>query len=165
VLGGYQLSSTLQLTSGQPFSVFASNQNTYAEPGTTSPFPNYSGAQLYPSKRTNFEWYNPAAFTLPANGTFGNVRRNSLYGPGIEYVNLSAGKKFDIHGNVKLQIRLDATNAFNHPSFGQPNGNLSVVNGQGIGQAFQQSSFGTNGQITGVQVGGRDLQGGVRLEF
>jgi hypothetical protein len=166
LVGGYQLSSTMQLTSGNPFSVFASGQNDYSVNGGATPFPNYSGASLRPAgKRTISEFYNPAAFTLPANGTFGNVRRNSLYGPGIEYVNMSAGKKFDIHEQVKLQIRLDATNVFNHPSFGTPNGNLITGPNQQVGQPYPANDFTTQGQITGVQVGGRDLQAGVRLEF
>jgi len=167
IFGGYQVSSTMQLTSGNPFSVFASSANTYAEPSSTAPFPNYTGAPLTPAGgHTNHQWYNPAAFSLPANGTFGNVRRNSLYGPGVEYVNISAGKRFSIYDNVKLQIRVDATNAFNHPSFGQPNGNLTTATGQVAGQAFSQTgSFGTKDQITSVSVGGRNLQGGLRLEF
>jgi hypothetical protein len=167
LLGGYQVSSTIQLTSGNPFSVTASSANTFSEPGSsTNPFPNYTGgiSTAPAGKRSIFEWYNPAAFTLPANGTFGNVRRNALYGPGIELVNISVGKKFDIYENVKLQIRLDATNAFNHPSFGTPNGGLGTVKGQLVGQPYQQSSFGGN-QITSVSVGGRTLQPGVRLEF
>lgn len=146
--------------------MFAASANTYAEPGTTEPFVNYSGISTRPlAGRSNFEWYSPAAFTLPANGTFGNVRRNSLYGPGIEYVNISAGKKFDIYESVKLQIRLDATNALNHPSFGQPNNILPTLGTQTVGQPYQETEFGTTGQITGVQVGGRNLQAGVRLEF
>ena len=39
------------------------------------------------------EWYNPSAFSEPANGAFGDVRRNSLYGPGTNTVNLSAFKE------------------------------------------------------------------------
>jgi len=174
LLGGYQISSTMQLTSGNPFSVFASSQNDYSVNGGAAPFANYTGAPTRPiGGRSIKEWYNPAAFSPPALGTFGDVRRNSLYGPALEYVNMSAGKKFDIHGNVKLQIRVDATNVFNHPSFGQPNGNLSNCSGppncpaaQQAGQPYtQQGSFGTNNQISGVSVGGRDLQGGLRLEY
>jgi hypothetical protein len=162
LVGGYQVSSTIQLQSGNPFSVYSS-ANSYAQAGSV--FPNYSGLPLYPKgKRSIQEWYNPAAFTLPANGTFGNVRRNSLYGPGVELVNISAGKKFDIYERVKLQIRADATNAFNHASFGFPNQNLSTGNGQLAGQPYAEDSF--NGQqITGLQVGGRKLQLGARLEF
>jgi hypothetical protein len=167
VLGGYQVSSTIQLTSGQPFSVSASGANTYAQPGTTdSPFPNYSGASLRPSGGHSLaEWYNPAAFTLPANGTFGNVRRNALYGPGLELVNISAGKTFDIHESVKMEIRLDANNAFNHTNLGQPNGTLPTGATQTAGMPYQQSYFGGANQITSTSVGGRGLQAGLRLQF
>ncbi len=167
LLGGYQVSSTLQLQSGNPFSIFAYSQNTYDEPGSTNtPFVNYSGSPLkLPGGHTNQEWFNPAAFTLPANGTFGNVRRNSVYGPGLEYVNISAGKRFSLYENVKLQIRLDATNAFNHPSFSNPSGNLITFTGQQPGQAYTQAGAGSGTLINGVTVGGRNLQGGVRLEF
>ena len=39
----------------------------------------------------------------PANGTLGNVRRNSLFGPGFVGVNLSLGKTFTLWENLKLQ--------------------------------------------------------------
>ncbi len=168
VLGGYQVSSTIQLSSGNPFTVFASGGDSYSEPGTgnpTIPFPNYTGISTRPvGGRSNVEWYNPAAFSLPTPGTFGNVSRNSLYGPGYELVNLSAGKKFDIYESVKLQLRLDATNAFNHANFEQPNNILQPVTGQQYGQAYQQAGFPAYGQITAAG-GGRTLQAAFRLEF
>ena len=113
LLGGYQVSSTLQLQSGNPFSIFAYSQNTYDEPGSSStPSVSYSGAPLrLPGGHTNQEWLNPAAFPLPANGTFGDVRRNSLYGPGLEYVHLSAGKQFTLrnagHRFNRVPVRAD----------------------------------------------------------
>jgi hypothetical protein len=164
VLGGYQISSTIQLTGGQPFSVFASGANSYSQAGSV--FPNYSGVSTKPKAgRTIEEWYNPAAFTLPANGTYGDVRRNALYGPGIELINLSLGKVFDIYKSVKLQIRADATNAFNHLNPGLPQANLSTQNGQTAGQAYPENIF--NGeQINGaVQGGSRVIQLGARLQF
>jgi hypothetical protein len=164
LLGGYQLSSTIQLTSGNPFTVTAATQNTYAQPGSSNnPFPNYvGGTTVPPGGRGIQNWFNASAFTVPANGTFGNVRRNSVYGPGLEYVNLSAGKKFDIYESMKLQLRLDATNALNHPSFGQPNSGLNSTSTTGANYTVN----GVGGpQITSVKVGGRDLQAGIRLEF
>jgi hypothetical protein len=163
VLGGYQISSTIQLSDGQPFSVTTS-QNSYSQAGSV--FPNYSGISTRPKGgRTIQEWYNPAAFTLPANGTYGNVRRNSLYGPGIELVNISAGKVFDIYKSVKLQIRADATNAFNHLNPGLPQTGLPTFNGQQPGQAYLENSFGGE-QINGaVQGGSRVIQLGARLQF
>jgi len=160
-VGGWQLSSTIQLTTGNPFTV-SDGHSTYAQGGGA--FPNVTGISTKPvGGRTWQEWYNPAAFSLAAPGTFGNERRNQLYGPGVDLVNLSAGKKFTLHNQVKLQIRADATNAFNHPSFGQPNVNLSTFNGQLPGQPFQYSP-GSN-QINSTTVGGRNVQLGARVEF
>jgi hypothetical protein len=174
LLGGYQISSTMQFTSGNPFSLFASGQSTYADIGqNNNPYVNYVGGghnlMGVPGGRNAFEWFNPANFTVTPNGTFGNVRRNSLYGPGLETENISAGKKFDIFESMKLQLRLDATNAFNHASLGQPNGSLNSSNtpgaaysGNGInGSLANPASY----QITGAKVAGRVIQAGVRLEF
>jgi hypothetical protein len=162
LLGGYQISSTIQLTGGQPFTVTTS-ATSYSQAGSV--FPNYSGVSTRPrGGHTIEEWYNPAAFTLPADGTYGDVRRNSLYGPGIELVNISAGKVFDIYKTVKLQIRADATNAFNHfnpglPSTNLPTGNLTP------GQEYPEDSF-SGKQINGsVQGGSRVIQLGARLQF
>jgi hypothetical protein len=167
VLGGFQVSSTIQLTSGQPFTVFANDAHSYSQAGSV--FPNYSGLAIHPRNgRSKEEWYNPAAFTLPANGTYGNVRRNSLYGPGVELINISAGKVFDIYKSVKLQIRADATNAFNHLNPGLPNGGLPTYNQNGVtqqpGQSYLENSFGGQ-QITGTQGGARVIQLGARLQF
>lgn len=179
LLGGYQISSTMQLTSGNPFSVTnaISGANTYSEPGSTvNPFVNYVGGNSktmvgVPGGRNAFEWFNPANFTVPANGTPGNVRRNTLYGPGLEAVNISAGKKFDIYENVKLQLRVDATNALNHTSLGQPNGGLNTATSNNAGASYIGNGVGgtvgnpSQGQITGNKFSGRNLQGGLRLEF
>jgi hypothetical protein len=167
IIGGYEVSSTMQFRSGNPFTVYASDVNTYAEPSFTSPFPNLSGLTTRPKNgHSIFEWYDPQGFSLPSNGTFGTARRNTLYGPGLEDVNLSASKRFEIYHQVKLQIRADAFNAFNHTSFGQPNGNLTAGAGQLVGQPYPESDFGvTTPQITGAQLSGRTMQAGVRLEF
>jgi hypothetical protein len=166
-VGGWQVSSTMILQSGNPFTVYSS-QNTFEHAG--SAFPNYSGAPLYPTHKTYKQWFNPAAFTLPADYTFGNVRRNSLYGPGVELVNISAGKKFDIHESMKLQIRADATNAFNHATFGLPGGGLATATDssgaqtQFAGQAYNAGAGGFP-QISGLTSGARLVQVSARFEF
>ncbi len=166
IFGGYQVSTTLQLASGNPFSVISPVQDG-SEPGTGghNPFPDYSGANIIPTNRSVREWINPAAFQLPAALSFGNVGRNALRGPGTEVVNLSAGKKFDIYEKTKLQIRVDALNALNHPNFYLGSYlTLQQSKGQGPGQAFSQAAFGNANQI-GTVGGARAVQAGVRLEF
>jgi hypothetical protein len=156
VIGGWQISGMVLLSSGNPFTVY-SNQNTYAQVGSS--YPNWSGISPRPKHRSIQEWYNPAAFTQPANGTFGNVKRNSLYGPGIEQVNLSGQRTFSLPWTGgELEIRADATNAFNHPSFGVPNQNLSSSSGPG-------TVYTNITNITSTTVSGRYLQLGARLSF
>lgn len=163
LVGGFQISSTIQLTGGQPFTL-TTGANSYSQAGSV--FPNYSGISTRPSGgRSIQEWYNPAAFTLPANGTYGNVRRNSLYGPGVELVNISAGKIFDIYKSVKLQIRADATNAFNHFNPGTPQANLTTQSGQAAGTAYPENLFKGQEIVGSTQGGSRVLQLGARLQF
>lgn len=164
VLGGWQASTTNIFQSGNPFSVSVNNGDTYQHAGTQ--FPNYTGAPLYVTGKNHTVWLNPSAFSLVAPGQFGNVRRNSLYGPGVELVNLSVGKTFDIHEAVKLQIRADASNAFNHANFGLPGGGiygLTAYTGQQPGQAYRVNE--NTNQITGTTNGGRSLQLAAHLDF
>lgn len=180
-VGGWQVSGTLVLMSGNPFTVYGT-QNTFAQAGTQ--FPNWNpGVSWKPQHRSARceagsgpglgcvnEWYNPAAFTQPAAGTFGNVRRNSLYGPGINQENLSAGKTFFLPWEgVQFQLRADATNVFNHASFGPPTGTLS--GSSGAGQPYSWYTTDANGnqvgtnQINWTTVGGRSVQLQGRITF
>jgi hypothetical protein len=162
-LGGWQVSGTITLSTGNPFTV-TGDQNTHANGGGS--YPNWSGLSPKPAHRNITTWYNPEAFQKPADGTFGNVRRNVLYGPGLNVVNLSAHKEFALveawHHDVKLQIRADASNAFNHASFGEPNGDLT--NASGVGTNYTGTSGGGR-QINSVTVGGRAVQLGARVTF
>jgi len=93
---------------------------------------------------------NPA-FLIPEDATLGNVKRNSLYGPGYAQLDLSMGKTFNLYKDrYKFQLRIDATNALNHPVFGLPGTSLSSGNA---------------GQITSTIVGGRVMQLGGRFSF
>jgi hypothetical protein len=159
-IGGWQISGTIVESSGNPFQVFATN-STYQQAG--SQYPNLvSGVSSRPQSRSTGEWYNPAAFEAPANGQFGTLGRNPLVGPGLNYVNLSGGKTFSLPWEgIKLGIRCDATNAFNHPSFGTPSGSLSYPSGTDSGPYTGP----TGGQITSLTEGGRTVQLTGRISF
>jgi Carboxypeptidase regulatory-like domain/TonB dependent receptor len=168
-LGGFQVATTVIVASGNPFQVYATN-STYSHAG--SQFPNRTGASIIPQGgRTIANWYNPAAFSNPPNGTFGNSGKNPLVGPGFNLVNFSVLKSFNLPWEgIKFSIRCDAQNVFNHPSFGAPQGQLAAPDP--VTGVFQQTSnFQNKGinagqnQITSVQVPGRSLQLGARLSF
>jgi hypothetical protein len=158
-VGGWQIAGTVILQTGNPFTVYG-NQANYSLAGQMFPDRN-PGVSLYPSNRSILNWFNPAAFTEPAPGVFGNVRRNSLYGPGINTFNLSAAKGFSIpwREGIKIEFRADAQNVFNHPSFGTPS-NTNLSGAAGVGQPYTGT-----GPIRGLTVYGRNLQLGLRVSF
>jgi hypothetical protein len=181
VIGGWQVSGTLYLSTGSPYSVYGT-QNTYQLAGSAfpnwvrgvSPKPAHQSAKCEAGSGAQYgclnEWFNPAAFSQPANGTFGNVRRNILYGPGTNTVNLSAFKDFSLPWEgIKLKLSCAATNAFNHPAFSNPGGGLQ--GSPGVGQPYSWYTTASNGalvgtqQISGVNVGGRYAELQLRLDF
>jgi len=64
---------------------------------------------------------NPAAFSLPPVGQFGNAPRNFVRGFGTWQTDLAVRREFPIHEKLKLVLRAEAFNIFNHPNFGKIN--------------------------------------------
>jgi hypothetical protein len=57
---------------------------------------------------------NPAAFSTPLEGHWGNAGRNSITGPSQFSLNSSLGRNFIVHDRYTIDLRIDATNALNH---------------------------------------------------
>src|SRR5207249_10198151 len=169
ILGGWQISDTLVIQSGQPFTPVMNTDTSYSLAGSNFKlYPNLVGnPQL--SGRSVKQWFNEAAFAAPAAGTFGNVHRNQLTGPGLTTTNLSLSKTFTIWEQVKLQVRGDANNAFNHPSFGLPGNQLTQCPTSGSGTppagctAFNGAIATGSSSITSVTVPSRTMQVNARL--
>jgi hypothetical protein len=158
-IGGWQVSAIVINQTGNPFTVtYNGPNNSYSQAGGW--YPNVlRNPQLGFSKSIN-EWYDPTAYVTAANGTFGDSRRNSLRAPGINTANLSMGKTFRVNEQVGLQFRADASNVFNHPCFGAPDGNFNdPVNLSTVGRP--QGA----GTISSTTVGGRTMQISARLSF
>jgi outer membrane receptor protein involved in Fe transport len=77
--------------------------------------PDYTGAPLYaaPSGMS----LNPAAYTVPLPGQWGNAGRNSIIGPAQFTLNASMGRTFRLNGRFNLDLRVDSTNLLNHVTF------------------------------------------------
>jgi outer membrane receptor protein involved in Fe transport len=92
-----------------------------------------SGVNPKLSNPTISEWFNTAAFTVPAANTFGNVGRNTLRGPDWRDVDFSLGKTFWLGewagAQTHLEIRADAQDALNNPNFSQPSTAVGVAGG------------------------------------
>ena len=120
----WRLSALYQAQSGFPFtiSVFGDTANAGTLLGENPIRANYTGQPVFNSNTgTADAWFNPAAFSTPAAFTFGNVGRNSVYGPGLQTLDLALQREFAVTETVKFQIRAEAFNALNHTNLGTPN--------------------------------------------
>ena len=101
------------------------------------------------------QWFNPNAFVLPAAGTYGNVGRGVLSGPGLADLDLSLFKNLALTERVRLQIRSEFFNVLNHANFSSPN--AIVFSGTQISS--------TTGLITSTATTSRQIQFGMKLTF
>ncbi len=117
LVGGWQFNSTTTIQSGLPFNVNY-NRSGSTEGDTGPSRPDLVGDAQTGGSRTQF--YNPRAFGRPAPGTFGNLKRNSLSGPGYWRTDASLFKKFIFSETKELEFRIESVNVFNHVNLGQP---------------------------------------------
>jgi hypothetical protein len=77
--------------------------------------PDGTGAPVYAAPQGLF--LNPAAYTPPASGQWGNAGRDSIIGPSEFTLDASIGRTFRLHGRFNLDFRIDSTNFLNHVTF------------------------------------------------
>jgi hypothetical protein len=116
---GWQLVGIHSFTTGTPFTIHAmtdfSNAGGDARPNAVV------GVSDEPSGgRSRQQWFNPAAFTNPVSGQFGNVGRNTISGPGNVTIDFSIFKNFPINERARFQFRTEFFNLINHPNFRSP---------------------------------------------
>jgi Carboxypeptidase regulatory-like domain len=73
-------------------------------------------------------WFNTSAFAQPAAGTYGNVGRNTLRGPGINNLDLALFKNVEFGHGMRLQFRFESFNVLNHTQFRTVSQNLTSAN-------------------------------------
>lgn len=119
---------------------------------------------------------NPAAFTTPSPGTFGNLGRGALHGPGLSQFDLTLHKKFSITERLNTEFRFEAYNLFNRANFANPVVRLNNVLGTGTnqlqpGQAYNATTGGSFGSVlqtveSAVGLGAqRQIQLSLRFSF
>lgn len=77
--------------------------------------PDITGAPIHAAPAGLF--LNPAAYTAPAPGQWGNAGRDSIEGPAMFTLNGSIGRSFLLDNRYNLDLRLDSTNLLNHVTF------------------------------------------------
>lgn len=135
LLEDWQLAPIFQRTSGAPFSCL-SGTDVALDGQSTGQRCNITGVSPYLAhptwgSATGDSYFNPAAFVVPAAGTFGNSARNAYYGPAITTVNLAVSRRFPVWRESTLEFRVEEFNLFNHVNPGTSSG-VNGFTGAGI---------------------------------
>ena len=132
-LGGWTASVIATARAGLPVNVTIDRSNgsvpgQYAITGEERPNYVYGVSLTPPAGSTPGEWINPAAFSTPASGTFGNLGRNAFRAPGFSQVDLGLSKEVSLTERMSIRFRAEAFNLFNRAQYGAPNADISQSN-------------------------------------
>jgi carboxypeptidase family protein len=108
-------------------------------------------------QRTRERWFNTSAFALPVNGSFGTSARNQIHLPGLNQVDFSATKNFQLFERHRIQFRAEFFNFFNHVNLGAP---ILDIRNAAFGRVTS-----TNQGAAGMPGDARIVQFGLKYSF
>ena len=126
--GGWSVNTLLTARAGQPVNILLSSSATALPDGNNvNQRPNrVPGVPLYLPGRAVHAWLNPAAFSVPAAGTHGNLAPNAVTGPPIWQDDATVEKTFHVTERNDVIFRAEAFNIFNRAQYGQPGSSLNI---------------------------------------
>ncbi len=130
----WQLQASGTLQSGMPLSAVLGTDRS----GTGSPIMNRPDLVGEPrvDDPTPSRFFNPSAFSIPEVGHFGTSGRNVIIGPGTQNLDLALVRSFRVSDSSRVQFRLDAYNALNHPNFVAPPSLQNLADAPDFGALF-----------------------------
>jgi hypothetical protein len=144
LVGGWSVNTLYFARAGFPINVTLSRAATELPDGNNqNQRPNrISGVPLYLPNRNITQWINPAAFSLPAVGVWGNAGRNIANGPALWQNDTAIEKSFGVTERNRILFRAEAFNMFNRAQYASPSAGLSVVTTGGVRTLSVPKSFG-----------------------
>jgi hypothetical protein len=142
VVGGWQVNGIYTAQGGIPFDVAANDIGGVLLADAQRA--NKLGS-AYPAgfQKSASQWFNIASYVQPAEGAFGTEPRDDIRAPGVDDLDFSIFKNFQIWERAKFQLRGEAFNATNHVELAAPTNTVGASN---------------NGVISGVEIPGRIIQ-------
>jgi hypothetical protein len=156
VLGGWRVAGNTTFQTGFPINLSDSNLTSLTcwgfsfygcpdNPNQEAPIVKYNARQVQTldncagTPHTGNYYFAPASFCHAAFGTFGNTGRDSFHGPGLNFTNLALMKDIQVKEQMKIELRLETFNTFNHVNFNLPSSN---VNSSQLGRITSDSNIG-----------------------
>jgi hypothetical protein len=173
VVGGWSLEGVFTLQTGFPYTPIlgediAGNGDQFA---ANNQRPNLvPGQPLYiASTAPPYQVANPAAFAVPAAGTYGNAGRNILRSSGLDQLDLGLLKTMKASERISVQFRAEFFNALNHANFASPaaSGNKLLTAGSSFGLSAEMANASSGGLLLPLfnSGGPRSIQLALKLLF
>ena len=149
---GWELNSIIKFQGGEPVNVLTGADNSGT--GENEDRADITGPALNSDRSVQGNSYaqylNPNSFSVPALGTYGNLRRNQVFGPGFGDVDLSVLKNVPLYKErVRAQIRVEMFNLLKRTNLAQPLANL----GDGSAFGWSTQTIGTSYGAPGIGSG------------
>jgi carboxypeptidase family protein/TonB-dependent receptor-like protein len=134
VAKGWQFNSFISAHTGLPLDIRAGSNVSDSFDGADrvdlvgDPF----AGVVQPANTTVRAFFNPGAFALPARGTFGNLGRNAISGPGFSAVDFSVFKTTAVRERASIQFRFEVFNLFNRANWANPGVSLASATSFGL---------------------------------
>lgn len=158
LISNWQVNAIATVQSGLPFSpqlgFNPTNDGNTRNPIRPSWNPAFTGNVVLGAPN---EYYDPNAFVVPLNGTYGNVGRDTLEGPGLGTLDVSASKRIPLRERISLQFRGELFNVLNRTNFNSPNPIVFTAATSGASP--------TAGVITSTTTTSRQIQFGLKLQW
>ena len=166
LINGWSLSGIATLQSGFPLSPQL-GYNPTGNGDTRNPVrPNRAAGFQGPLySKTVKQWFNPAAFAAPYPGTFGDLGRDTLTGPGLSELDLSVAKSTTIREGLRAQFRAEFFNVLNHSNFTTPNPVVYSSGPTPKTPTVEAQESPTAGVISATATTSRQIQFGLKLLF
>jgi hypothetical protein len=166
VAGGWELSGVGTVRSGLPLNVTISRPaSALPDQINSSQRPNLvPGVSIYPSQRSTTNWLNPDAFSVPANGTWGNAGANIARAPGHWQMDTALQKQTHASEHLLVSFRVEAFNLLNVAQYGTPVVKMSTSGSKLVPGTFGliNSAFNINPTGSGTP---RQLELSLRMDF
>jgi hypothetical protein len=119
---GFEASSILTVQSGQPFTPMLSTDNSNTGNSGGNFGVDRPNVLFNPtlSNPTPQEWFNTAAFAIPAQYTWGDAGRNILRGPGLASLDVAVRRRFPLRDRATLTTEVQLFNSLNRANFNLP---------------------------------------------
>ncbi len=129
IFGGWELSGVAGGRTGLPVNITVDRSASALPDGNSAnQRPNYVlGVPLTPAGGSTPQlWINPAAFTVPAAGTWGNLGKNAFRGPALWQIDSALQRRVVLRERMALEMRAEVFNITNRPQYGQPLADISA---------------------------------------